>query len=134
MRFSLFFKSQGLLSATIIRFMQVKRFLSQPDLLRQYVETIRAFFNEGHAERVTCDKEDGKPDTHTPHHGIVRRDAVMAKHRVVFDALRHVPGDPSFNSVLLKCPKLDANLLKLLVEFQCHHVVLVADTQKSYLQ
>ncbi|XP_077528171.1 uncharacterized protein LOC144139787 [Haemaphysalis longicornis] len=115
--------------------MQLKRFRGQPDLLRQYDKTIRTYFDEGHAERVTCDKEDGKPNTYyMPHHGVVRRDAVTTKLRVVFDASSHVPCHPSLNSVLLKGPKLDANLLKLLVEFRCHHVVLVADIKKAYLQ
>ncbi|KAH9378786.1 hypothetical protein HPB48_009550 [Haemaphysalis longicornis] len=58
-------------------FMQFKRFRDQPDLLRQYDKTIRAYFDEGNAERGTCDKEDGKPNTYyMPHHGVVRRDDV----------------------------------------------------------
>lgn len=93
-------------------YMQLKRFRGQPYLLRHYDKTIHAYFNEGHAERMTCNKERWQAE-HTLYatpwcHASGCSDEV-------FDASSHVPGHPSLNSMLLKGPKLDAHLLKLLV-------------------
>lgn len=76
-----------------------------------------------------------KPNTYyMPHHGVIRRDAVTTKLRVVFDASSHAPGQPSLNNVLMKGPKMDADLLKLLLNFRMHPIIMVADIKKAYLQ
>ncbi|XP_077545161.1 uncharacterized protein LOC144158266 [Haemaphysalis longicornis] len=81
---------------------QMRRFRGQPELLSQYDNAIRTYFTDGHAERVP--EHDGDQCSTTryymPHHGVVRRDAVTTKLRVVFDASSHVSGQPSLNSIL----------------------------------
>ncbi|KAH9375562.1 hypothetical protein HPB48_002547 [Haemaphysalis longicornis] len=99
---------------------QMRRFRDQPELLSQYDNAIRTYFNDGHAERVP--EHDGDQCSTTkyymPHHGVVRRDAVTTKLRVVFVASSHVSGQPSLNSILCKGPKLDADLLRLILNFR----------------
>ncbi|XP_077552449.1 uncharacterized protein LOC144166823 [Haemaphysalis longicornis] len=115
---------------------QMRRFRGQPELLSQYDIAIRTYFNDGHAERVP--EHDGDQCSTTryymPHHGVVRRDAVTTKLRVVFDASSHVSGQPSLNSILCKGPKLDADLLRLILKFRGYPVVMVTDIKKAYLQ
>ncbi|XP_037502339.1 uncharacterized protein LOC119376655 [Rhipicephalus sanguineus] len=114
--------------------MQLRRFRQQPDLLVHYDDTIKAYFNESHADRVPDDMV-LKPNTYyMPHHGVIGRDAVTTKLRVVFDASSHAPGQPSLNNVLMKGPKMDADLLKLLLNFRMHPIIMVADIKKAYLQ
>ncbi|KAH7943210.1 hypothetical protein HPB52_006522 [Rhipicephalus sanguineus] len=91
--------------------MQLRRFRQQPDLLVGYDDNIKAYFNESHAEQVPDNDTVPKPN------GVIRRDAVTTKLRVVFDASSHAPGQPSLNNVLMKGPKMDADLLKLLFNF-----------------
>ncbi|XP_037514045.1 uncharacterized protein LOC119390470 [Rhipicephalus sanguineus] len=115
--------------------MQLRRFRQQPDLLVRYDDTIKAYFNESHAERVPDNDTVPKPNTYyMPHHGVIRRDAVTTKLRVVFDASSHAPGQPPLNNVLMKGPKMDADLLKLLLNFRMHPIIMVADIKKAYLQ
>ncbi|XP_077531118.1 uncharacterized protein LOC144143199 [Haemaphysalis longicornis] len=101
---------------------QMRRFRGQPELLSQYDNAIRTYFNDGHAEGVP--EHDGDQCSTTryymPHHRVVRRHAVTTKLRVVFDASSHVSGQPSLNSILCKGPKLDAELLRLILKFRCY--------------
>lgn len=69
-----------------------------------------------------------------PHHGAIHRDAVTTKLLVVFDASSHAPGQPSLNDVLVEGPKMDAHLLKLLLSFRMHPIIMVADIKKVYLR
>ncbi|KAH7973615.1 hypothetical protein HPB49_003086 [Dermacentor silvarum] len=69
-----------------------------------------------------------------PHHGVTRRDAVTTKLRVVIDSSSHAPGLPALNTVLIKGPKMNADLLKLLLNFSVHPIVMVAEIKKTYLQ
>lgn len=43
--------------------MQLKRFHGRPDFLKQLDKTIRAYFDMGRVERVTCYKDYGKLNT-----------------------------------------------------------------------
>ncbi|XP_037521388.1 uncharacterized protein LOC119398627 [Rhipicephalus sanguineus] len=86
--------------------LQLKRFREQPDLLKQYVEAITAYFKDGHAERVDQEQIPGPNIYYMPHHAVIRRDAVSTKLRVVFDASSHVVAKPCLNDVLSKGVKL----------------------------
>ncbi|XP_037526503.1 uncharacterized protein LOC119403659 [Rhipicephalus sanguineus] len=113
--------------------MQLHRFRQQPDLLIRYGDTIKAY--ESHAEQVPYNDTAPKPNTYyMPHHGVIRRDAVTTKLRVVFDASSHAPGQPSLNNVLTEGSKMDADLLNLLLNFRMHPIIMVADIKKAYLQ
>lgn len=101
--------------------MQLRHFKQQPDLFAQYHKTIHTYFDECHAERVPDQDVPFMPNTYyMPHHGVIRRDAVSTKLRVFFDASYHAPGQPALTSVLIKRPKVDADLLKLLLNFRFH--------------
>ncbi|XP_037526499.1 uncharacterized protein LOC119403655 [Rhipicephalus sanguineus] len=115
--------------------MRLRRFRRQPDLLVRYDDTIKGYLNESHAERVPDNDTVPKPNTYyMPHHGEICRDAATTKLRVVFDASSHAPGQPSLNNVLMKWPKMDDDLLKLLFNFRMHPIIMVADIKKAYLQ
>ncbi|XP_064463564.1 uncharacterized protein LOC135374554 [Ornithodoros turicata] len=113
---------------------QLRRFHSAPHLLRDYDTVIREYFSEHHAERVEQASAHEKNVYYMPHHAVIRQDAVTTKLRVVFDASSHRAGQPSLNSILMKGPKINADLLHLLLTFRCFPVVLTADIRKAYLQ
>ncbi|XP_064462022.1 uncharacterized protein LOC135372307 [Ornithodoros turicata] len=113
---------------------QFRRFRTSPQLLLNYDSVIREYFDEGHAERVADVSIETDNVYYMPHHAVIRKDAVTTKLRVVFDASSHCPGQPSLNSLLMKGPKLNADLIHLLLVFRCSTVVLTADIRKAYLQ
>ncbi|KAH7965366.1 hypothetical protein HPB49_006513 [Dermacentor silvarum] len=69
---------------------QLRRFKKQPDILAQYDKTIQTYLDEYHAERVPDQDVPFKLNTwYMPHHGVIGRDTVTTKLRVVFDASSH---------------------------------------------
>ncbi|XP_064458861.1 uncharacterized protein LOC135369129 [Ornithodoros turicata] len=113
---------------------QLKRFEAHPDVLREYDRTISEYFNEGHAERVEPSDQGARHVYYLPHHAVIRREAVTTKVRVVFDASSHEPGSHSLNDMLDKGTTLGAELLQLLLQFRCNHIVMTADIRKAFLQ
>ncbi|XP_064470109.1 uncharacterized protein LOC135384855 [Ornithodoros turicata] len=108
-------KSQGHLPSTnrtvaeTRRMRQLQRFLTKLEVLQEYDSVIREYLTEGRSCR-----------------GIVRREAVTTKVRVVFDASSHELGsivELGLNDVLDKGVKLGAELL----QFRCSPIVLTAD-------
>ncbi|KAH6920125.1 hypothetical protein HPB50_028886 [Hyalomma asiaticum] len=65
-----------------------------------------------------------------PQHRVICRDAVTTKLWIVFDASSHAPGQPFLSIVLLKGPKMEADLLRILLSFRMHPVIMVDDIKK----
>ncbi|KAH7944937.1 hypothetical protein HPB49_002438 [Dermacentor silvarum] len=96
---------------------------------------IHTYSDECHAEVVPDEDVPMKPNTNCiPHHGVIQYDAITAKLGVVFDASSDAPSQPALDSVLIKGPKMDADLLKLVLNFRFHAIVMVAEIKKAYLQ
>lgn len=95
---------------------------------------MREYFQAYHAERAIPTFTPAENAYYLPHHSVIRRDAVTTKLRVVFDASSHVSGQPSLNDVQEKGPKLDADLLNLLLTFRRYSIFHTADIRKAYLQ
>ncbi|XP_075730832.1 uncharacterized protein LOC142774323 [Rhipicephalus microplus] len=72
---------------------QLHRFRPQPDFLARYEDTLKAYFNDYHAEQVPDEDITPKPNTYYMPHQIPR-DAVITKLRVVFDASSHALDQP----------------------------------------
>ncbi|XP_064469621.1 uncharacterized protein LOC135384345 [Ornithodoros turicata] len=113
---------------------QLRRFRFDPELLSQYDKVIREYFDEGHAEKVMGITSRQENVYYMPHHAVVRQEAITTKLSVVYDASSHLPGQQSLNTLLMKGPKLNADLLHLLLQFRCSSTVLTADIRKAYLQ
>ncbi|KAL3223561.1 hypothetical protein MRX96_049725 [Rhipicephalus microplus] len=112
---------------------QLHRFRPQPDFLARYEDTLKAYFNDYHAEQVPDEDLTPKPNTYYMPHQI-RRDAVITKLqgrllRVISRSRSTTP-----NNVVIKRLKVDADLLKLLHKFRMHPIIMVADIKKAYLQ
>ena len=81
---------------------QLKRLRKDPEILKEYDSIIQDQLQSGIIEQVDCAK---RPDVgrvhYLPHHGVVRRDALTTKLRVVFDASSRPSSDiPSLNKCL----------------------------------
>ena len=68
-----------------------------------------------------------------PHH-FVLKDSSTTKLRVVFDASAKTSSGVSLNDKLLVGPKLQDDLVPLLIRFRTHQVALCADVAKMYRQ
>ena len=69
-----------------------------------------------------------------PHHGVVRRDALTTKLRIVFDASSKAKREsPSLNDCLYSGPALTPTIFKILLRFSERKIALVGDIEKAFL-
>ncbi|XP_064470239.1 uncharacterized protein LOC135384992 [Ornithodoros turicata] len=110
------------------------RRLDREGFRAQYDEAIRSYINKGYAEKVT--KEDNSLNTryYMPHRAVIRNTSETTKVRTVFDASSHCKGMTSLNDHLEKGPKLNADLVGVLLRFRRHKIALTADIEKAFLQ
>ena len=114
---------------------QLKRLIKDPEILKEYDSIIQDQLQSGIIEQVDCAK---RPDVgrvhYLPHHGVVRRDALTTKLRVVFDASSRPSSDsPSLNECLYSGPALTPTIFNVLLRFREKRIALVGDIEKAFL-
>jgi hypothetical protein len=69
-----------------------------------------------------------------PHHGVVKESSDTTKLRVVFDGSAPSTTRISLNDTLHTGPKLQEDLVSILLRFRSHQYVLTGDIEKMYRQ
>ncbi|GFV49633.1 DUF1758 domain-containing protein [Trichonephila clavipes] len=69
-----------------------------------------------------------------PHHGVVRDTSCTTKLRVVFDASSKTSSGLSLNDVLMVGPRVQPELLPILIQFRIFSVAICADVEKMFHQ
>lgn len=69
-----------------------------------------------------------------PHHGVIKLDNITTKLRVVFDASSKCTNRSSLNQTLLSGPKLQQDLMAILLHFCVGSVDLTADVKEMFRQ
>ena len=104
-------------------------------LLKEYDHVIQQQLEAGIVERVLELPTDDEPTHYLPHHGVVRRDKLTTKVRVVFDgSAKHEQASLSINECLEKGPNLVPHLFDILVKFRAYPIGIVADVEKAFHQ
>lgn len=116
------------------RFHAIERRLSRdPDLHRQYADFMSDYLETGHMSLVPVDELSlGK--YYIPHHCVLRPDSATTRLRVVFDASAKDSHSRSLNDTQLTGPKLQPNILKILLRFREHSIVYMSDAKQMYRQ
>ncbi|XP_049871172.1 uncharacterized protein LOC126370378 [Pectinophora gossypiella] len=116
------------------RFHALERKLnSNPVLKEQYSEFMNDYLQSGHMNVVSpVDLTKGR--YYIPHHCVLRPDSATTKLRVVFDASAKDMTGKSLNETLLIGPKLQTNILEILIRFRIHPVVFTSDVRQMYRQ
>jgi len=111
-----------------------RRLAKDAKKVRMYCVAVSQYIEDGHAWPI--DEEDHKADKrrYLPHHGVFREDRATTKCRVVFNSSAKTHDGPSLNSCLLKGPKLQPDLVHVLIRFRCHRISIMADIKKIFLQ
>ncbi|CAK9813845.1 hypothetical protein ANTPLA_LOCUS8006 [Anthophora plagiata] len=120
-------------SRAIKRFISLERKLQQePETKRQYHEVMREYLDLGHMSKV---KTGLSPNgLYLPHHGVKKIASQTTKLRVVFDGSAETTTGISLNDTLHTGPKLQDDLLYILLRFRIHQYVLTGDIEKMYRQ
>ncbi|XP_018368805.1 PREDICTED: uncharacterized protein LOC108764898 [Trachymyrmex cornetzi] len=69
-----------------------------------------------------------------PHYGVTREESTTTKIRVVFDTSRKTSSSQSLNDLLMVGPKIQQELMEILIRFRQHNYVLIANISKMFRQ
>jgi len=109
-----------------------KKFQSDQELRREYSKIIEAHEEKGYITRIN-EPEKSPYGWLLPHFPVVRRDKETTKVRIVFDAAAKCH-QRCLNDYIETGPKLQNDLVKVLLRFRKHEIALVSDISEMYLQ
>ncbi|XP_017875370.2 uncharacterized protein LOC108622175 [Ceratina calcarata] len=102
-------------------------------LKRDYHAVINEYLTLGHMAKVLEDP-DVSQGYYLPHHGVIKTTSETTKLRVVFDGSATTSTGISLNDTLHIGPKLQDDLLYILLRFRIHQYVITGDIEKMYRQ
>jgi len=118
------------------RFLSLERRLTrEPQLHKLYCDFMKDYITAGHMEKLEtniiskCDSS-----YYIPHHSVLKPDSTTTKLRVVFDASAKDVNNNALNDFLLVGPKLQNDILSILLHFRLHKFVFTADIRQMYRQ
>ena len=115
---------------------QYGRMANQPELLQSYHKVFEEWEEYGFIEEVQENELEPTDGTvfYLPHRPVVREDHTSTKVRPVFDGSAKDENGLSLNDCLHTGPKLQPNLVDILMRFRQHKIGLTADVVKAFLQ
>lgn len=117
-----------------LRLQSVEKRLSQNDgLKKQYVEFMNIYKQLGHMKQLVTNI-DSQPNYYIPHHHVIKEASSSTKLRVVFDASTKSSSGSSLNDLLHAGPKLQQNLMSIVLRWRMHRFVFVSDIEKMFRQ
>lgn len=113
------------------------RFTRDPQFHSKYAEFIRDYLESGHMTRLS--RTDSlqvqvKPHFFIPHHGVIKKNDPSLPLRVVFNASAKTKSTMSLNDCLLPGPKLQSDLVKLVLDFRMHKYIIATDIRQMFRQ
>lgn len=123
--------------AATARLLQLERkFKSNPNLQRDYIEFMREYVILNHMERISH-REPQLKDTdlyYLPHHAVTKVVNGVTKIRVVFDGSAKTSSGISLNDTLIPGPTIQSDLFSILTKWRQHKIVFVSDIEKMFRQ
>lgn len=112
------------------RFQHLERkFTRNPAYKQKYVEFMDDDIKQGHTRALDKPMDLTQQHYFIPHHGIDNQ-----KFRVVFDASAATSSGMSCNDMQLLGPKIQSELMDIILRFRCNPLALVADIKQMYRQ
>ena len=109
-----------------------RRFEREPNFRQLYVSFMDEYASLRHMEPA---RDDTPPDAFfLPHHGVLRDSSSTTKLRVVFNGSQKTDKGISLNDFLLPGPKMQTELIDVLLRWRAHPYVFTADIEKMYRQ
>ncbi|XP_076384451.1 uncharacterized protein LOC143263146 [Megalopta genalis] len=118
-------------SAAYKRFLSLERRLKRdPELNNQYKAIFKEYLDLGHMSEIP----DPNEGYYLAHHGVLKMSSQTTKLRIVFDGSAASSTGLSLNDVLHTGPKIQDDLLYILLRFRTHQYVVTGDIEKMYRQ
>ena len=110
-----------------------KNLIKKPEVARRYKEAMNANVEKGYVRKLEPNEGEDGPSWYLPHFPVIREDRETTKVRIVFDSAARCKGI-SLNDVMLTGPKLQRDVLEILLRFRLRPVALVADIKEMFSQ
>ncbi|XP_071056931.1 uncharacterized protein [Onthophagus taurus] len=108
------------------------RFARDESFKTAYSKFMREYLDLDHMRPVTVPVE--SPNFYLPHHGVIRESSTTTKLRVVFNGSQKTSSGLSLNDCLHTGPKLQSELVDVLLRWRRHPVAFACDLEKMYRQ
>ena len=105
----------------------------RPEVSRQYSEVLESHITKGYIRKIKDADQEGPCQWLLPHFPVVRTDKETTKVRIVFDAAAKHEGK-SLNDEMYAGPKLQRDLVQVLLRFCLEPVAIVGDIAEMFLQ
>ena len=106
-----------------------RRLIKQPELGEKYYEIIEQYIKKEYLDV----KNDSNDCWYLPHFPVVRPDKSKTKVRIVFDGAERYDGI-SLNDIIQSGPKLQQDLVDVLLRFRRYPVAIVCNIAEMYLR
>lgn len=113
------------------------RFKRDPIFFNKYKDFIDDYLISGHMSPISNHSLAGirkEPHYFIPHHGVIKKGDPSASIRVVFNGSAKLKCSNSLNDCLLAGPKLQSDLVKLIMQFRLHKFIIATDIRQMFRQ
>lgn len=113
------------------------RFNRDPTFFNKYQEFIRDYVESGHMSPISNKvlmALRSEPHFFIPHHGVIKKGDPSEAIRVVFNGSAKLKSSNSLNDCLLSGPKLQSDLVKLVMQFRLHQFIIATDIKQMFRQ
>ncbi|XP_046145423.1 uncharacterized protein LOC123988715 [Osmia bicornis bicornis] len=111
-----------------------RRLARDTTTLRMYHEFLSEYASFGHMKKADLLSPITRDCYYIPHHAVFRESSETTRLRVVFNASRRSSNGKSLNDLLLTGPKLQQDLVAILIRWRQFQFVYTADVEKMYRQ
>nr|XP_022906253.1 uncharacterized protein LOC111418055 [Onthophagus taurus] len=108
------------------------RFAKNEKLKTEYSKFMKEYLDLDHMRQITSCLD--QPHFYLPHHGVIRESSTTTKLRVVFNGSQKSSSGLSLNDCLNVGPKLQTELVDVLLRWRRHPIVFACDLEKMYRQ
>ena len=110
-----------------------RKLLREVKTANEYNQIIEGYVNKGYVKILEKDPEIESKKWYLPHFVVIKPDKETTKARIIFDASAAEDGT-SLNNFIYQGPKLQRDLLNVLLRFRRYPVAIVGDISEMYLQ
>nr|XP_022909590.1 uncharacterized protein LOC111420786 [Onthophagus taurus] len=110
------------------------RFSKNVELRNDYTKFMNDYISSEHMSIISGESTKSPLAYYIPHHCVLRAESACTKLRVVFDASARSSNGKSLNDNLLIGPKLQQDIMKILLNFRCFKYAFICDIKQMYRQ
>lgn len=115
------------------RFLSLEKKFTDPDYKNMYFDFIHEYESLGHMTKVLDSSNNNSNISYfLPHHGVLKVESITTKLRTVFDASCPSSSGWSLNDIQYVGPKVQNDIIDIILRFRIHKYVVSADISKMY--